>query len=37
MIDENADYRDDYIKRENIIDFEYVLSYLIELFSKMNI
>ncbi len=37
MTHDNADYREDYIERENHIDFEDELDYLIEFFSKMNI
>ena len=37
MFDNKADYREDYIERENHIDFDDELDYLIEFFSKMNI
>ena len=32
-----GDYREDYIERENHIDFDDELDYLVEFFSKMNI
>jgi hypothetical protein len=34
---DNADYREDYIVRENQFDFEDELKELIDFFSKMNI
>ena len=34
---DTADYREDYIERENHIDFDDELDYLVEFFSKMNI
>ena len=37
MTHDNADYREDYIERENHIDFEDELENLIDFFSKMNI
>ncbi len=37
MTDDNADYREDYIERENQIDFDDELDDLIEFFSKMSI
>lgn len=37
MTNDNADYREDYIERQNRIDFNEELDYLIEFFSKMNI
>ena len=37
MTHDTADYREDYIERENRIDFDAELDYLIEFFSKMNI
>ena len=37
MTHETTDYREDYIERENQIDFDEELDYLIEFFSKMNI
>jgi hypothetical protein len=37
MTHDNADYRDDYILSENIIDFQELLDYLIQFFNKMNI
>ena len=37
MTHDYVDYREDYIERENQIDFEDELDYLIEFFSKMKI
>lgn len=37
MTNDNNDYREDYIERENRDDYEDALDYLVKLFSKMKI